>query len=88
MSILSTALLWSVAVLTVLAQRVWPFLMALLLVLWERPTAHPLLPPAPPQQSLDLERLNQLTRRELQQVAGTRRHLSKAQLIELALARS
>lgn len=88
MSILSTALLWSVAVLTVLAQRAWPLLVAFLLVLWERPTTHPLLPPAPAQQPLDLERLHQLTRRELQEAAGTRRHLSKAQLIEMALARS
>jgi len=86
---LITALLWGAAILTALAQRAVP-----LLILFYREALSPsprLLQPAAashlaPLRSLSVDELSRLTCRELQQLAGTRRHLSKARLVELALA--
>lgn len=87
-----TALLWAAAILTALAQRAVPFL----ILFWREALSPspPLLQPAGAMplsaqgliRSLSADDLSRLTRRELQQLAGTRRNLSRDRLIELALA--
>jgi hypothetical protein len=82
---ITTALLWAAAITVALAQRAIP----VLILLWREvltpphpqlaPSSQEPLPAPPPD-------LHQLTRRQLQQLVGTRRNLPKQQLIEMAHA--
>jgi hypothetical protein len=81
-----TALLWVAAVTTALVQRALPLLIFLCREALTPP--QPQLPPGGQPRPITADRLSRLTRRELQQAAGTRSHLSKAALIQRALTRS
>jgi hypothetical protein len=85
MRLISNTLLWVAAITMALTRRLTPFavFIAKELILSSRSrllspaAAQPLTPPAPAGD------LSALTRRQLQEIAGTRRNLPKAVLVEM-----
>ena len=93
MRLLATACLWAAAVTLAVARRLIPvaIFIARELILAPKTTPQPRLltpaadpPLAPPAPAGDL---SALTRRQLQQIVGTRRNLPKATLLEMAANR-
>ena len=100
MRLLVTAFLWAAAVTLAVARRLLPvaIFIARELILTPKTTPKPRLltpaadpPLAPPatagELSASAEDLSALTRRQLQEIVGTRRNLSKAILIQMAVNR-
>lgn len=100
MRLLATAFLWAAAITLAVARRLIPvaIFIARELVLTPKATSQPRLltpaadPPLPPPApagdlSASSEDLSALTRRQLQEIVGTRRNLPKAVLLEMAANR-
>jgi hypothetical protein len=100
MRLLVTACLWAAAVTLAVARRLTPvaIFIARELILAPKTTPQPRLltpaagPPLPPpatagELSVSAEDLSALTRRQLQEIVGTRRNLPKAVLLEMAANR-
>ena len=96
MRLLVTAFLWAAAVTLAVARRLLPvaIFIARELILTPKPRLltpaadPPLAPPATAGElSASAEDLSPLTRRQLQEIVGTRRNLSKAILIQMAVNR-